>query len=357
MPVPVLILIALASLGLLVGAAVYALQGVTAAEGGPDGAGGASGEENLQGGQAAGDSAVRSAAYTQIIEAAESLMNQGRYGEASALLGPAIADLPTVQGLRLAHAEALFGSGDPAAAYDEMDNAIAIGPDHFEHRHTAASYAFAAGLPEQAETQWLMGRKLAPADPRFPIYLASVRMALGKKDEARGDLLIAVNLDPGIAQPWAMLAELAEDTDVAMNYIRKARELEPEAAAYRAMEARLLRRQGDALSAAQVLQGISRNELLTSAPIVNDLATCLWMLDEKDKVRELLNDALAVSREDGAMNMVGADWLVRLEDPELAMVLARRAQTLGAEGADRLVESLQAQQGGGASGAGPEGDG
>ncbi len=296
---------------------------------------------------ASGDSAIRAAAATKAMDAASQYLRQGDIDTAIVILEGALLELPRDQQLRLLYAEALALQGDFASAYEQADRAIPLGPDHPEYRHAAAMYANKAGMPEHAETQWLMAQKLDASNPRFPLSLGLVQYKLGNLIAAKKNLLVASRLAPESPEAWAVLAQISLDDghpSVGLQHIARARSLAPEMWQLRLTEARLLRREGRPHDGAQTMLEIDDSILLANDVALEEAAACLGMIDEFNRAASLYTNAAMQRPSDREVAYWAAYWLDRAGDSKLALDFATRAERnghpLAASLRQRLAEAV-----------------
>ncbi len=324
--------LAIAAIGLIVGVAFIVRQGV---QGGP-----AEAEARASDGS---DALV----IEEILRSSRSLLAQGEYGKAEALLAPAVRRNGVDQDLRLALAEALLGQGFFEAAHEQFVAAIAIGPDAPQLRFDAAAVASRAGLPDDAEEHYWAAQRMDPQDERFPLYLAQVQRKLGKLTEAKKNLLIASRLDPSLDVAWGTLADIAleeNNLSIARNHIEKARELAPGRLAWRILEARIERRDNNPQRAVALLSGLSPEERARQPMALREIALCLGLMDEPKRAAELYADAAAMlpagSETLPGMLREAAEWYERAEMLDEAIVYASRAARAGDAAASDLLDRL-----------------
>ena len=317
--------LALVLVGVLVAVVVMAV-------GGPGTAGGPQGQ--------VGTAANLEAVLTQ----AKSLLQNAKPKAAERLLRDAAERWPNDQSLHLTWAEALLGCERYADAYEQYDRAISIGPDRAEYRFAATMAAFKAGLPDRAVDQCEIARSLDRSNPQYPLYLAQIQRKLGHTEEARANLVIAAKLDPSIAITWGTLAAIALDQNnpgMGLDYIAKARKLEPESNVWRVLHAKLLRRDGRPREGADLLLAMAEFERSNDLTVVEELANCLGMLQKPGDAAEVYIKALAAAPDNAALAYQAAVWLDRSEQRSSAMEYARRAAMGGCEPAKALLEKLE----------------
>jgi tetratricopeptide (TPR) repeat protein len=304
-----------------------------------------------------------------IVGRAREHLVENRTSRAEALVLAGIERFPREQALWLLYAEVLMDQGNFEKALAAFETAIDIGPDHPEYRNAAGTLASQLGDKLTAELHWTTGQRLNPKDPRFPFFLAQNQRAQGRIDEARANLVMAVRLDPELAEGWGTLAMIALDEGnygPALQHLEKAKALEPDRALWRMAEARVHRRQGNPERALAVLSAIPEEQRFTDPMILHDMGLCFGMLRRPMDAAEEYLDALAyltlrddkvelVYNESGAvvhdprtpravrrdMHYEAALWLERAGDLQRAANQAMLAQRLGHEGAADLIERLK----------------
>lgn len=295
-------------------------------------------------GVAADGGEIRS--LTSALDAARQYMDSNESGKAEAILARAVERFPGEQRAVLLHGECLLLLGRKDEAYEAYDRAIFIGPDNPEYRHAAATIAAEIGRLSDAEAHYGVARSMAPANPKFPLYLAQVQRALGKVDEARANLVITTKLDPSISIAWASLAAIALDENrpsVALGYIEKARQLEPERNEWRIIEARALRREGEVKRALDLLLAIPVSERLHDAALLQEIALCYGLMERPGDAAAMYVEAVSGSEGDAELAYQAALWLERAGEGERALMYGRQAQALGHKEAKALVERLAQQ--------------
>ncbi len=299
-------------------------------------------------GEAAATPAVSAAAIEEVLRSSRTFLRQGEYGKAGALLRPAVDNAPTDQDLRLAYAEALLGQRKAEAAHEQFEAAIVIGPDAPGIRFDAATVASAAGLTERAEEHYWEAQRLDPSDARYPLYLAQVQRKLNKANEAKKNLLLAAKLDPGLDVAWGVLADLALEENklsVARGHVKRAREINPESAAWRIVEARIERRDNKPEVALAMLTGLSPAERARQPMALREMALALGLLERPEDAAELYADASAMASGEalGEILCEASKWFEQAGKIDEAIVYASRAARAGGEGAGELLDRLQAR--------------
>jgi tetratricopeptide (TPR) repeat protein len=265
---------------------------------------------------------------SSIRDAARRLMNEGRLARAEALLAAAVAKHPAEQDLRSLHAQALLGLERLEESLQQFQKACFIGPDDPALRDFAATVAAELGQNEVAERHYAVAQKLDPGNPKYPLYRAQVQRRLGMNDEARMNLTLATRLDPELADAWATLAAIALDENrpsMTLEYVRRARALEPENLAYRLIECKGLRRQSRPEEAANLLYALPEAVRLSNRAVVEELAMCLGLMGETDRIADLYASASDASRGDAGLARKAAEWARKAGRPQAAPLYERRA--------------------------------
>ena len=275
-----------------------------------------------------------------VVTAAEKYMREGSHGRALTILAAATEKHPNEQRLLALHARCLLEMGRQAEALAEFERACFVGPDNASFRDFAATLASQAGENERADAHWAVAQKLDPENPKYPLYRAQVQRRLGKSDAARANLVLAISIDPSLAEAWASLAAIALEENrpgMARQYIDRARRLDPANAYFRVIEARALRRAGDAEAAADLLYAIPEPSRLRDKTVLAELALCLGMMELPGRAADLYLAASDAAPEDAEFAYEAALWLDRAGRPEEARVLATRAVSLGSDAAATLL--------------------
>lgn len=282
-----------------------------------------------------------------VMTRARQAIDQGRPNAAVALLRDAIEEFGQDRALLVMYAEALAHTGERAQALAEFERALLI-EDDASIRDFAASLAEELGDREKAELFWSIAQKLAPDNPKYPLYRGAVLQAMGRDQEAGVQFLAAVQLDPVLHQAWASLAGIAMNAgrlDPALQHIRKARDIAPNEVAYIQTEATVRRRKGQATQAAQLLQSIDQTVRTNNDALLHDLALCYGMLNEPDRAVAMYQDVTQRRANDPGPYFELATWAEQTGDLELALAASTRAYELGDERAIALVERLRDELG------------
>jgi superkiller protein 3 len=283
-------------------------------------------------------------AFDAILNAAQKFINDQKYAEAEALYKEVLSSHPEAQAVHIEYARFLGGQKRPIEAYRQYKSAIAIGPVEPEVQLEAGTAANMAGQPEQAVEHYSAAQTASPTDYRAPLFLGQVLIKLKRTDEAKTALLRSAELKPDVSAPaWATLAQVALDENkpsVALNYITHAREVDPKSTVYRVLNARALKRTGDAQGALDLLIGLSEAEKHEPG-VMQVMAECFGMLQRPTDAAKMYLDASEAEPTKGEWAFQAAVWLERAGDKQKALTYAQRAATLNVEGAAAMAERLK----------------
>lgn len=282
----------------------------------------------------------------QALMAAREYIRQNKAGSAIAILQAAAEKWPHEQAVRLLYGEALLSVGRGLDAYEQYDQAIHIGPDNPEYRHVAGTIAGAIGRLNEAEMHYLAAQQMDRSNPKYPLYLAQVQRKQGMVDEARANLVLATNLDPTLGVAWASLAAIALDENrpsVALGYIKRAREVEPERLEWRLMEARALLRENRPEQAAELLLAVPAAERLRSPAALKELGSALGLLGRTSEAAAMYVEAVSANPDDPEIAYEAALWLERDGQKGRAATFASHAAAKGFGPARALAERLDAE--------------
>jgi tetratricopeptide (TPR) repeat protein len=277
----------------------------------------------------------------KILDAADELVRRRELSRAESVLRAAVGEHPEDQELRLALAGVLVLSQRPAAAYEQYEAALAIGPRTAEVEFNAGTLASGLGRLDRAEEHFASAQATDPSDARFPLYLAQVQIAQGNTSEARRNLHLAARLDESLAVAWGTLAELSlrnAEPRVALQLIARARELEPDSAVWRLIEARALNRSGSPERALAVLGGIPAQQRDLS--VLRLMGESFGLLGRPADAAQTFEAAARERPDDAELLLETAIWWERAGDPDRALSYARRAGELGSETGTRMAERL-----------------
>ncbi len=283
-----------------------------------------------------------------ILDAAKRYSASGEPDRAEAVLRAGVAEHPDDAPLRRALAEVLLRRDKKTGALAQYERLIEDGSGSARDAFMAGSIAAVLGDPAKAAAYHERAQALDPANPDYPVHLARAQIALGRIDEAKASLVRAAVLDEGRGLIWGMLAELAlreNKLGMALQHITRARRLEPDVAAWRVLEARILKRRGEPERALLLLSGLGEADRWRP-PVVHEMAACDGMLNRPGDALALYEHAIRKHPDNAGLYYEGALWAERLGEHTRALELARRARMLGEERADAVIARLGAPAGG-----------
>lgn len=281
-------------------------------------------------------------AITASLAAGREYMMRGEWGKAEAVLTQAAQQFPIEQEIRIALGETLLGQGRHADAYEQYAKALAIGPREATLEFTAGQVASAAGMDVNAADHYAAARRGDPFNSNYPLMLGLVERRLGRIDAAKASLLRAANIDPQNAFAWGTLADIAlgeNNVNLAVQHITRARQLQPESREWRLIEARARRRLGEPEQALMLLLSLEASQRREPA-VVRQIAECYGMLNRHLDAADTLSEGAQANPEDPSLLFDAAVAYDRAGNRARAIEYARRAQTLGHQGASRLLERL-----------------
>lgn len=241
--------------------------------------------------------AVRTAAKIEEIRAAAALyVQRNEPARAEAILKEGVSQFPEAGALRIAYAELLLSQRKLDEAYAQYEAALATGTRDAKTEFAAGSVANMLGKPERAVEHYSAAQTTDPVNPDYPLYLGQVQAKLGQLDEAKVSLLRSAKLEPTRAVAWGTLADIAvreNKPEIALQYIARARELEPGVSVWRIIEARALNRAGTPAKSLEVLAGLDESDSRQPA-VARLIAETYGLLGEKEKASEWTAKADAV---------------------------------------------------------------
>ncbi|MEM8836371.1 MAG: tetratricopeptide repeat protein [Planctomycetota bacterium] len=276
------------------------------------------------------------------LDAAGVYLQQQEPEKAEAILVDAVASNQADQDLRFLLAETYLVLDRKQEALEQYEAGIFIGPDHPEYRHAAGTLAAELGRPEDAEAHWGVAQKNDPTNPKYPLYRAQMQRLLGRVDEARANLTLAVRLDETLALAWGTLAAIALDENnarIALHYLDNAQKHEPDRLEWRIMEARAHRRLNDPETAVTLLNAVPDSERLASTPMMIEMSMSLAMLGQPERAASMLESAAQLRPDDAELVYQAALWLDRVGEGDRASEFAADAAFMGHEGAKRWLEA------------------
>jgi tetratricopeptide (TPR) repeat protein len=280
-----------------------------------------------------------------ILNAARDLLRTGEHAKADAVLAAAIEQYPREQVLLLARAELLAGAKRAEEAYALYARALEVGPREGEIEFAAGTVASMAGKHEAAAEHYRAAQVKMPRDHRPPLYLAQVQVRLRQTDAAKANLVLAGTINPEVAVTWGTLADLelaAGDSALALQHVRRARDLEPRVTLWRVIEARALKRDGRPEEAIQVLQGVDPAERFEPA-VLTLMGECLGLLRRPGEAAAIYVAAAEHDAGNPRLALEAALWLERAGERARAAEWAQRAKLLGAQGADAALARLASE--------------
>ncbi|RMD63098.1 MAG: tetratricopeptide repeat protein [Planctomycetota bacterium] len=296
--------------------------------------------------EGAGAGQAGALAVDKALQAARTWLDHGQPDKAERILRATLEQAPSDPQVQALLAETLLAQGKMRDAKVAYEAAIASSSEPDAKLHFAAGLvASELGELEEAANHFRAAQSLDPADPQAPVYLAAVERSLGNLEAAKAALLRAVKLAPDEAQPWGQLAEIAlqeNKLSLALQHIRKARALQPEAVVWRLIEARILRRDNRPEEAVRLLLALGREEILRNPAVLEELGRCYGLLKRPGEAAQLYADAAERKPDDAQLLLETARWWKRAGVADAARVYASRAAALGSEQARRFLESLDA---------------
>ncbi len=278
----------------------------------------------------------------EILGAVQVYARNQQFEQALTILEKSVAQYPSDQELRLSLGDLYMMRERYSEAYDQYLAAIEIGPESAKAEFTAGTLANTLGRPELAETHYSAAMRLDPANPDTPVYLAAVQMKTNHLDAAKINLALAGKMAPNSARIFAMRSEIAmreNKATIALEQIRKARAIEPDALGWVLQESRVLKRLGDAQGAVDLLTALPQ-EQLADPETGYQLAECYGMLGRPDEAASRLIDVADKHPADPKLVFEVALWLERAGQREQALQWAKRAQMLGNPRAKEWAASL-----------------
>lgn len=276
------------------------------------------------------------------LEAAQTYLKLRDLAKAEAVLREAIRKFPEDQELRVLYAQTLMEQKKAGEAYEQYVAALAIGPRTHELEFTAGTMANMSGLPQRAVEHYAAAQAAQPANATYALYLAQVQRKTGEIQAAKANLLMAANLTPDDATAWGTLADIAlgeNNIEIALQHVRKARELQPDASSWRLIEARAMKRKGDPESALIVLLAINEAER-RQTPILRLIAECYGMIDRAGDAAAAYADVADANPTDRDLAYEAGVWFARAGQKDKAREYGGRAARLGHEHAMKLLEKL-----------------
>ena len=277
-----------------------------------------------------------------LLDAARDYVQQGDLTKAEIILAQAVREHPEDQQLRIAYAETLLMSDQLDASYHQHTEALRIGPRDADLEFIAGTLAHRMGELGLAEAHFTAAQSADPNQPVYGLVLAQVQLAQGEYDKAAAALIRVRPLDPYNATIYGTLAEIylrLNKTDVSLEQIAHARRLEPNKTVWKVIQARGLKRTGDARRALLILNSLPAADR-DSRPILRNRAECYGMLSRPIDAARMYGSASDALPDDAEFALEAAIWFDRAARPDEAITYGRRAQQLGSDAAAKLVQRL-----------------
>lgn len=278
----------------------------------------------------------------EILGAVQVYVRNEDFESALSVLEGAVATYPNDQELRLGLGDLYLMTGQTGLAYEQYLAGIEIGPETWAAQFTAGTIANILSQPEIAESHYISAMRLDPTNPETPIYLAAIQMKINKLSEAKANLAIASRLSPDSPRSFTMRAEIAmreNKPSIALDQVRRARSIEPDALGLVLLEAKALRRMGEAQQAVDLLTALPMEYAITPEAVMQ-LAECLGMLGRADDAAARVMDAAERQPEDSTLQFEAALWLQRAGRQDEAIDWATRAANQGNARARQWLDSL-----------------
>ncbi|MCK4872064.1 MAG: tetratricopeptide repeat protein [Phycisphaerales bacterium] len=266
----------------------------------------------------------------EILEAASQRLSAGQYGPAQRMLEETIAQY----GQRAQFYELLYqahlGQGRFEEAYSTMQAAINLGEATAEMHDAAAMAANRSGYIEEAAQHYALAASIDQQNPKYPLYRAQILIKLGQFDEARRYLLVAATLDPQQEYAWGTLAQLAlrdNRPNVALQYIAKARAVNPHRTIWMIEQSKAHRRNQEPERGVMLLSGLPPAQL-DEPGVLSELAMCFAMLDRPIDAALAWADHSERSPNDWQAAIQTAEWFQRAGEHAQAIHYAQVAIVL-----------------------------
>jgi predicted Zn-dependent protease len=298
---------------------------------------------------AASSAAVATVPPTRDVSKLDAVLNtivtakgDGEFGTAETILREAVKTYPGEPRLYIEYAETLAALKRPEEAYAMYERAIASGEDTGEVHFAAGTVASTSGKLERAVEHFSAAQAKSPQDWKASLFLAQVQVRLDRFDEAKKNLLIAVQLKPDLGIAWGTLAELAlreNKTKMALQHVAKARELEPDVTLWRVIQGRALVRDAKPEEALLLLTGLSEVEQREPG-VMQLMSQAYGLLKRPLDAAALYVNAAKTDTARGDLAFEAAQWFERAGETEKAREWAERAKLLGDPNAAALLERL-----------------
>jgi tetratricopeptide (TPR) repeat protein len=278
-----------------------------------------------------------------VLKAARTYIGSQELGKAEAVLRRALETRPDDALMREMLGDVLLQGEDDAGAMAQYADLADRTDATAEVLFKAGSLA--AGMGDHDRAVGYLTRSLEKDAGLIDasVQLANAELELGRIDDAKATLARAAVLDDGLGVVWGMLAEIAvreNKLEIATQHIEKARRIEPNNLAWRVLEARVKRRQGDPETAVMLLDGI-RGDDRFEPPVLEEMASALGMLGRGSDALSIYRVAVRERPDDAEIRYQAAIWAEREGERAEAMEFARVAAMMGDERAKAVVERLE----------------
>lgn len=284
----------------------------------------------------------------EALNAVIALKRDGEHAKAEAILKQAVVEFPGVQRLHVEYAEVLAALNKAEESLAHYERALEIGPRDGAIEFAAGTAAAMTGNLTRAEVHYAAAQAADKSDWKAPLFLAQVQLKQStteKTQEAKKNLFIAANLNPDSAMPWGTLAEIAlreNKAGIALQHVRKARELEPRVTLWRVIEARALKRENRPEEALGVLIGLDEAQRREPG-VMQTMAECYGALGRPKDAAAMYAKASDSDVSNGTWAMEAALWLDRAGEAQRAVIYATRAAGEEIPGAAELLARLKGQ--------------
>ncbi len=288
----------------------------------------------------------KSADITVALEQAQTYIADGEPSMALAVLEPMVARADRDRELRVALAQAYLAIEDDEAAYDQFSQAITLGRTDPQLHFAAGTLASRLGRQTEAIAHLRLAHESEPSNPQYALFLGQAELEAGNYAPATAALARARHASPDDPRIWGMLAEIAlreNKAEMAMQHAGRARHHDPESDAWKIIQARALKRMGDASKAVVVINSLSPGAMQTK-PVLRLAGECYGMLRQPIEAAQLYRAASDAKPKDPELAFEAAVWLDRAEDRPTALAYARRAKEAGHAGASKLADRLADQR-------------
>ncbi|MFK7758673.1 MAG: tetratricopeptide repeat protein [Phycisphaerales bacterium] len=287
----------------------------------------------------------------QVLESVQVYVASEEYPPAVAILKAAVNRYPNDPDLRYSLGELYLLTQDPTLAYQQYQSGIEInskaggvGSVDPKILFTAGTLANTIGQPERALEHYMGAMQADPQNPDYPLYLANIQLKLNQLSASKASLAMAARLDPGRAHVWATWAQVAlreNNSEIALQQIEKARQLEPAVAAWSILEAQIQKRAGNPERSIELLTALPDGALFASEPM-KILAESYGMMGNPSEAASRMMDFASSVPTDPQAAFDTALWLQRAKQLDSARQWGKRARDLGHARAQGWLDSLPA---------------